>query len=252
MKKTSILIVLLSLFVSVARSQTREEQNQPYGPNKGEFTLGVTFGVGSYLGWSAPLPNLSEYTLSAPMTAWFDKKPLLGIEAQYFLSEKWAVKLSCGLAYGYNPGYKEVTGTAGATYEPGDIPTYNAVASSSNLQYAVTAGGDHYFSTKIERLFFRIGGELGFAYGRITRNAADSEAYMGASIGEAYSLRVAPVCGAEYFLGQSLFFGLEIRPLVYGYSVYSERPQVGMKLLSSDNHSFSFIAQPMLKLGFRF
>ena len=186
------------------------------------------------------------------MTAWFYKKTLLGIEAQYFLSDKWALKLTGGLSYGYNPSYKEVTGTGGATFEQGDIPTYNAVPSSSNLQYAVTAGADHYFATKIERLFFRIGGELGFAYGRITRNADDSEAYMGASIGEAYSLKVAPVCGAEYFIGQSLFFGLEIRPLVYGYSVYSERPQVGMKLLSSDNHSFSFIAQPMIKLGFRF
>jgi outer membrane protein W len=248
MKRISILIVLLSFFVSAAWSQTQEEQ-KPYSPKKGEFTLGVNFGTGSYLGWPSPRPDLSEYTLSAPMTAWFDKSPLLGVEAQYFLSDKWALKLTGGFAYGYNPGYREVTGTGS---EQGDIPTYNAVPSSSNLQYAVTAGGDYYFATKIERLFFRLGGELGFAYGRITRNAADSEAYMGASIGEAYSLRVAPVCGVDYFLNQSLFLGLEVRPLAYGYSVYGERPQVGMKLLSSDNHSFSILAQPMIKLGFRF
>jgi hypothetical protein len=251
MKKTSILIVLLLFCVSAARSQTQEEQS-PYGPKKGEFTLGATFGTGAYIGWSAPRPDLSEYTLSAPMSAWFDKKPMLGIEAQYFLSRKWALKLTGGLAYGYNPGYKEVTGTGEpSSPQSGDIPTYNAVPSSSNLQYSATVGGDYYFA-RIERLLFRIGGELGFAYGRITANASDSEAYMGAAIGEAYSLRAAPVCGAEYFLGYSLFFSLEVRPIAYGYSVYGERPQTGMKLLSSDNHSFSFIAQPTVKFGFRF
>lgn len=252
MKKTTILIALLSFFVSAAWSQTQEGQ-ESYAPKKGEFTLGVNLGTGSYVGWSAPKPDLSAYTLSAPMSAWFDKKPVLGVEGQYFISDKWAVKLTGGFAYGYNPGYNEVTGTgSGETLEPGEIPTYNAVPASSNLQYAVTAGGDYYFATKFERLHFRVGGELGFAYGRATQNAADSEAYLGAAIGEAYSFRVAPVCGVEYFFGRALFLALDVRPLAYGYSVYSERPQVGMKLLSSDNHSFAILSQPMIKFGFRF
>jgi hypothetical protein len=49
-----------------------------------------------------------------------------------------------------------------------------------------------------------------------------------------------------------LFVGIDVRPVAYQYSIYSERPKVGLKSIASDNHAFSFIAQPTLKLGFRF
>ncbi|MDR3246244.1 MAG: hypothetical protein LBT50_07410 [Prevotellaceae bacterium] len=253
MKKILCIVAFLSFaFCGVVQAQEQEEEN--FAPKKNDFSISVNFGVGSYIGKSAPAPDLSNYSLSAPMTAWFDKKPLLDVEARWFVSDKWALKLTGGFAIGYNPAHNEVTGTTapGETFETGDIPTYKAVPSSDNLQYSVGLGADRYFATKNSRIFLRLGGEIGVAYGRVSVNGVDSEEYLGASIGEAYALRVAPVTGIDYFFAKQLFVGIDIRPVAYQYSVYSERPQAGLKLLSSDNHSFAFISQPMIKFGFRF
>jgi hypothetical protein len=252
MKKILIIIALLSLAFS-GTVQAQEPEEDTFAPGKNDFTVSVNFGVGSYIGKSAPAPDLSSYSLSAPMTSWFDKKPLLDVEGRWFVTDKWALKLTGSFAFGYNPAYREVTGTADpGSFEPGDIPTYNAVPSSDNIQYSVGVGGERYFSTKSDRLYLRLGGEFGYAYGRVSVNGVDSEAYLGASIGEAYSFRVAPVTGVDYFFAKRLFVGIDIRPIAYQYSVYGERPQAGLKLLSSDNHSFAFISQPTVKLGFRF
>jgi outer membrane protein W len=251
-KLLSLIAILMFTFAGVAQAQEQEEGGDtPIAKNA--FTVSVNFGVGSYIGKSAPAPNLAEYSLSAPMTAWFSKKPVLDVEGRWFVTDRWAVKLTGSFAYNYNPAYNELTGTAEpGLFEPGDIPTYKAVPSSNNIQYSVGAGAEHYFATKNNRIFLRLGGEIGYAYGRVSANGVDSEEYLGASIGEAYAFRIAPVSGVDYFFLKQLYVGIDVRPISYQYSVYSERPQVGLKLLSSDNHSFSFIAQPTIKLGFRF
>lgn len=257
MKKIISLVAFLSFaFFGVVQAQVLEQPapESGYGPNKNDITVSVNFGVGSYISKSAPAPDLSSYTLSAPMSSWFDKKPMLDIEGRWSVTDKWAIKLTGALTAGKNPAYNEVTGTldSDATFELGDIPTYKAVPSSASFQYSVGVGADHYWSTKNERIHLRAGGEVGFAYGRVSVNGVDSEAYLGAAIGEAYAIRVAPVAGLDYYFARELFVGIDVRPVSYQYSVYSERPQVGLGLLSSDNHSFSLIAQPTLKLGFRF
>jgi outer membrane protein W len=257
MKKIISIVAFLSFaFFGVVQAQAQDqpEPERTYAPQKNDITVSVNFGVGSYISKSAPAPDLSSYSLSAPMTTWFDKKPMLDLEGKWFVTDKWAIKLTGALAAGKNPAYNEVTGTSDsdATFELGDLPTYKAVPSSANIQYSVAVGADHYWSTKNERLFLRAGGEVGFAYGRVSVNGVDSEEYLGAAIGEAYALRVAPVVGLDYYFAKELFVGIDVRPISYQYSVYSERPQVGLGLLSSDNHSFSLIAQPTIKLGFRF
>jgi hypothetical protein len=253
MKKIISLITFL-MFVFAGNIVQAQEQDEADSPLKQHtFSVSVNFGVGSYIGTSAPAPNLSAYSLSAPMTAWFSKKPILDVEGRWFVTDKWALKLTGSFAYSYNPAYDELYGSAVSPgqYELGDIPTYKAVPSSDNIQYAIGVGAEHYFA-KVSRLYFRLGGEFGVAYARVTVNGVDSEEYLGASIGEAYSLRVAPVGGLDYYFTKQLFLGIDVRPIAYQYSVYNERPQVGLPLLKSNNHSFSFIAQPVIKLGFRF
>lgn len=249
MKKILYLVMLLSFGFSAFAQNSGEVE-----PKKGDWMFSVNFGVGSYIGTSAPKPNLSNYTLSAPMSAWFDKNPILDIEGKWFLSDKWSLKLTGGFHYGYNPAYNEVTGTVNGTgdIEVGDIPTYNAIPNSDNIQFFLGVGADRYFKTKWNQLYLRIGGEFGYAYGRVTVNAQDSEDYMGASLGETYAFKVAPVFGADYFFNQALFLGFDIRPVDYQYSTYSERPQAGLGLLSSDNHTFSILSRPMIKLGIKF
>ncbi|MBF0576085.1 BT1926 family outer membrane beta-barrel protein [Dysgonomonas sp. GY617] len=247
MKKIFSSIVFL--FIGFGSVLSAQEDVASYAPEKGDVMLSVNFGVGSYIGMSAPKPNLSEYTLSAPMSAWFDKKPILDIEAKLFVSDDWALKLTGGFTYSNNPGYSEVVGTGGT--EPSSIPTYKAVPNSDNIQYAIGLGADRYYASRSDRLFIRFGGEVGFAYGKVTAKA-DSQEYMGASIAEAYGFRIAPVCGFDYFFDKLLFVGVDVRPVAYQYTVYKERPQAGLGNLSSDNHTFSFISQPMIKLGIKF
>ncbi|MDR2955830.1 MAG: hypothetical protein LBV43_12185 [Prevotella sp.] len=248
MRKIIYLVMLLSFTLSAFAQNTDD-----VAPMKGDWMFSVNFGVGSYIGTSAPKPNLSNYSLSAPMTAWFDKNPILDMEARWLVANRWALKMTGGFNYGNNPGYTELTGTAsGEIANPGDVPTYKAVPNSDNIQFFIGIGVDHYFKTKWSRVFLRVGGELGFAYGRVTVNGEDDIDYMGAAIGEAYAFKVAPVLGADYFFNQALFLGFDIRPIAYQYSMYSERPQAGLNLLSSDNHSFSILSQPMIKLGLRF
>jgi outer membrane protein W len=246
MKKTLYIIMLLS-FAFTAFAQN--------APKKNDLMFSFTFGTGSHIGTSAPAPNLSNYTLAAPMTAWFDKTPVLGIEGRWFFTDKWALKLTGGLNYSYNPGYNELTGTADIsrpTIDVGEIPTYNAVANAGNIQFHIGTGADYYFSPVSNNLSLRLGGEFRYAYGRLTANATDSEDYMGAAIGEAFGFGIAPVMGADYFFAGNLFLGFDIRPLAYQYSVFNERPQAGLGLLSSDNHTFSILSQPTLKIGIRF
>jgi hypothetical protein len=255
MKKIiSIIAFLLFAFVGVV-AQAQEEQNEESGylPKQHSFTVSVNFGIGSHIGkLNAPPPDLSSYSLSAPMSSWFDKKPILDVEGRWFFLEKWALKLTGGFALNYNPGYDEVPGVSSGEFERGDIPGYNPVLTKDNLQYSIGLGVDRYFATKSDRIFLRAGLEGGFAYARATAKDKDGELYFGASVAEAYGFRVAPVAGVDYFFMKQLFVGIDVRPLAYQYSIYSERPQVGLKSIASDNHSFSFIAQPTIKLGFRF
>ena len=246
-KKILSIVAFLSLVFPIA-GNAQNQQPETAANLKGDWTLSVNFGIGSHIGQSAPAPNLNSYTFSAPVDSRYSGKPVLEVEFRRFMSDKWAMKLSGGFGYDYSPGYREVTGSEGVN----GVPTYNAVPSGSKLQFAVTLGADRYWSVcGSSRLFFRCGGEAGFAYGQTRQNADDSEAYMGASIGEAYAFKVAPVAGFDFFFGQVLFAGIEIRPVEYRYSTYSIRPQTGLGLLSSDNHNISFLSVPMLKFGVR-
>lgn len=241
MKNILSVLILISGILSVSAQES-------IATRKGDFAVSVNFGVGSYIGMSAPAPDLPDYTLSAPMTGWFDKNPILDIEGRWFASDKWALKLSAGFSFGHNPGHSAVPGTGSNL---GDIPTYNAVPKSNNMQFAITTGAERYFQSKVNGLFFRVGGELGYAYGRNSAKADDVK-YMGTALAEAYTLKVAPVVGIDYFFNQVLFVGVDVRPLAYHYSIYNIRPQEGLGLLKSKGHSLAIVAQPMVKLGFKF
>lgn len=245
MKKITYLVILLFFGFSAFA------QNSDAELKKGDWMFSINFGVGSYIGTSAPAPNLPSYSVSessAISQAWFDKKPILDVEARWFLTNDWALKISGGISFGHTPGRSELIGTG---TEEGDIPTYKAVPSGDNMQFAVTVGADRYFTTPLPGLFWRIGGEAGYAYGRVEQKANTDE-YLGKSLGEAYSIKVAPVAGVDYFFNSVMFLGLEARPVAYQYTMYNVRPQEGLSLLKANNNTFSFISQPTIKLGVKF
>lgn len=251
-KKVLGLVAFLSLALLGNLNAQDNNVAESVAPQKGDIMLSINFGISPFIGGDLRMPegpDGSSYGLSAPMSNWFDSKPQLSIEGRYFLTEKWSLKATGGFGYNYNPGYSEIPSVEhnGET----SVPGYDAVPKTENIQWNIGLGGDYHFLNLTDRLLVRGGGEVGFAYGLAKANY-NSETTMGRSVSEAYAWRIAAVAGVDYFIGNSVFVGMEVRPLTYQYSVYSIRPQAGLGTLSSDNHKFGFLAQPMIKFGFKF
>ena len=251
MKKIVSLIICFTFILGVSTSYLKAQES--VAPEKNDFMVSLNLGVGSYVQGDFNMPGKANYNITAPMSGWFDKKLMLDIEGRWMMTDDWALKLSGGFNFSHNPGYGELPGSTmpDEDFEFGDIPSYGAVPSSETIQFAVATGAERYFATSVDQLFLRVGGEFGFAYG-LSSASADDELYAGRTVGEAYSFRVAPVCGVDYFFNKTLFAGVDVRPISYQYSVYGIRPEAGLSMLKSDNHTISFISNPMLKVGIRF
>lgn len=249
MTKKIFTILLLLGITFLVQAQVKENA---FAPQKGDKMVSFNLGAGTSVGMKAPQPNLGTYTVSSPLQNWQDKSLTLNVEFRWMFASQWAVKLLGGVSYGFSPEYAALPGTAeGAASDQGDIPNYSFVPENDRLQYQVSLGVDRYIATKYQRLFFHYGLEGGFAYGRSTANASD-EAYSGKAIGEAFGFHGGVVTGFQYFLGEAIYTGIEICPVRYSYTVNNLRPQADLGLLSSDSHNFSFLSNPVLKLGFRF
>ena len=60
------------------------------------------------------------------------------------------------------------------------------------------------------------------------------------------------VGGVDFYLMEGLFIGFEIKPISYIYAYMLKYPAPGLPSLGSDTHTWSFMSQPMFKVGFRF
>ena len=251
MKKIISLIICFTFILGVSTQHLMAQESVAL--EKNDVMVSLNLGVGSYIQGDFQMPGKANYNLMVPMSGWFDKGLMLDLEGRWMMTDKWAVKLSGGFNFSHNPGYAELPGTTmpDEEFELGDVPGYGAVPSSESIQYAVALGFERYFTTGVDNLFLRAGFEFGGAYGRSSA-AADDEIYSGQTVGEAYSLRAAPVVGVDYFFNEAVFVGLDVRPLSYQYSVYGVRPEAGLSMLRSDNHSVTFISNPVLKIGFKF
>lgn len=248
-------IFTLVLFVGIAflsHAQTADEN--AFAPKKGDFQVSLNLGVGSSVGNGALIvPNQSSYSVQSPSDTWFDKGLALNVEFRWMFASKWALKAKGGLVYSFSPEYSALPGVwdEDQGFGQGDVPDYQLVPESNRLQYNAALGIDRMVRTKYSRLFFHYGLEAGFAYGRTLADARD-ENYSGKAVNEVYGIYAATVVGFDYYLGEAIYTGLEICPVGYSYSVNNIRPQAGLKLLSADTHSLTFLSCPSIKLGFRF
>lgn len=247
-KKLLISAVLPMLSLCVAA--------QDNAPSKGDFTVAATLGYNSYTNVTAQPGNLTDYEASAITNPWSDQKLMVGFEAGYFVSDKWKLNLGGGLNFTHNPGYADVPGTideytADMSDLIGEIPNYRAVASQYTCVYNVMVGADRYFATKAKGLYWYAGLRAGFAYALNEQNY-DEWTSMGKSVGESWNLRGAIAIGADYFVLPAMYVGASIYPLQYTYSMTDYKPQAGLKPIEADAHSFSILAAPTVKIGFKF
>ena len=241
------------IILAVAPMMCLAVSAQDYTPKKGDFTVAATVSYNSYTSLDAANGSSSSHSLTAVSTNWTDKKLMVGLEGGWFFQDLWKLTLGGGMNISKNPGYAAVPGVWEDYDVTAGIPTYNAVASQSEMQFNVYAGVDRYFDNliKVNNLMPYFGARMGYAYGRNSAYA-DDETWMGKSIGESFNLRWSLVAGLDYFLSEAFFLGIQVEPFAYTYNKSTLKPQEGLGNLSANSHNFGILAAPTLKVGFKF
>lgn len=249
MKINKVLVAaVLSLICFSAAAQSDN------APKKGDFTVAATVGYNSYTNVEAPQGNLKNYEAAAQPNFWNDKKLMVGFEAGYFFHDLWKVNLGGGLNFSHNPGYLDLPGTVDENSGDdwlGEIPNYRAVASQYSCNYNVFTGVDRYFNTGVANLKWYVGAQVGFAYA-LNEQKYDEWDSMGVSVGQSFDLRAGFTAGFDYYVLPGMFVGASIQPFNYTYGMVAFRPQEGLKYLEADVHTWSILASPTIKVGFKF
>lgn len=223
-------------------------------PKKGDFTVAATVGYNSTISVDAMQGNLKDYEAEAQPNFWNDKKLMVGLEAGYFVHDFWKLNLGGGLNFSHNPGYPDLPGTVDENSGDdwlGEIPNYRAVASQYDCNYHVYAGIDRYFNTHVQNLKWYVGAQVGFAYA-LNEMKYDEWTSMGVSVGQAFALRGGITMGMEYYFLPGMYVGVSAKPFDYTYGMVAFRPQEGLKYIEGDCHTWSILASPTIKLGFKF
>ena len=70
LKRVLTIAIIMTGSVLLANAHTKDD----FTPKKGDKSVSLNLGVGSFVGMEAPAPDLSTYNISAPQTSWFDKQ----------------------------------------------------------------------------------------------------------------------------------------------------------------------------------
>jgi len=262
MKKIVLLITLLTVGLTSLHAQEAEK----CGPQKGTVTVSLllgntsTYNTGDW--FSLPVTPAAEgasYTVYSPMLQGLPTQNslvnMVGAEGKWFFSDTWAVRLNGAALLSSSPSYEGTPGVPGSSVLT-TIPTYNDVPARENTEVIVNAGVDKYFATKNQHLFWYVAPVLNFHYARKTGyevSGVNPTYDPGTSrYAEAWGLGLSGMSGVEYYTTSGIFFGFELQAFGYMYTMNSLLPQEGLKTLSADNHHFSFLSSPTVKIGFKF
>jgi hypothetical protein len=257
MKRILILLVILISFGTI-RAQ---EQDSIIGPKEGTVMVSLILGNASTYansGWlQLPASLQNSYSIISPFII---NNPssnslvnLVGLEGKWFFSNTWAVSLNGAAVLSATPAYEGTPGVYSGI-PIANIPSYSNVPARQNAEVIINLGVAKYFATKNKHLFWYLSPVGTFHYGRVsgyevTQGTTDPGTTRYA---EGYGIGLSGSAGAEYFTKNGIFFGFEIQGVSGTYTVNSILPLEGMAPLRSNNYNFSFLSQPIVKLGFRF
>lgn len=253
-------------------------QAQSFGPQAGDKSVALKFGraisfedvkfteVNSGMnpiysnfgrGVSISEPTASSYSSSNNVTN------IIGVEGKYFFTSEIAARISASGSFGGSPSQDYVLGVADPTGDnyPGTyFPGFNMYEGRSKSNFFLDLGGDYYFAGSYDRVAPYAGIQFNSIYSQLEifdgfRGLDSNQEVIGAfdtRRGEAYALGGSIVAGIDYYLSEGMFIGVEVKALSYMYAVKKVFHQSGMEAQAVDAHTTSFLAQPSLKLGFRF
>jgi hypothetical protein len=254
----------------------------------GEFTGALIFGRGSYLQYGsvppAPGDNLNwTVSGSAPYANTVDGNSnqignMVGGEARYFITDRIAAKVSGGVIVRNTPAIQNIQSYNLDPDAPNAawIPHYGSVIADNTVETNINIGGEYHFSSKAKRIFPYLGANFNHYYSR--RSAYDPSVYYqsnivnatggsGSSGGttvddgiliydvgnrtvEVVGIGAQAVAGLDFYLLDGFYFGFDIKPVSFLYAYNSKRPAPGLPLLQAETTTWSFMAQPMFKIGF--
>ncbi len=271
-------IMLSALLISLILSVQAQENTEDFEVNGGgiKFSASILFGNGSFMteGLEVPSsPGSTYWTVSgiAPQANVISANSnnvtnMTGGEARIFFGDALAVKINGGFILSDTPARDNVP----ATIDPSSpnvtwIPNYEAVVADNRIDANVTIGAEYHFPTK-KKLSPYAGVALPFYYARWSKYDPTAEVYTDASTGgvtvtitdvttrhvEMIGLGGQIYAGADYFVSESLFLGLEIKPFSFIYAYSTKYPAAGLETLQADTYTYGAFTQPLFKVGFMF
>jgi outer membrane protein W len=256
MKKYIFLTLLIIASMSSQAQDTIETaviKEIAYKPTKKQFTVGINLGRGTFIsGGSAmsfnntvsgqPTYNSVDLNSNSAMN-------MIGAEVRYFLSSKWALSLSGGLAFSNTPASINIPAV-------GTLPAYDAVVEDIRLDISYSVGALYFFDYKKNN---RLMPYLGFLVpvnhsNRSTFNPtvdANGTPNLGAATVEVSGVGLQAVAGVDYFLTENIYFGLSIKPMSFMFINNTRYPAPGLFSRKVSNTSMSSFVQPLLRIGFK-
>jgi len=273
---------VLSLFILFGLAGVCSLRAQDEGDAKTKkFSGAILFGRGVYL--SEPTvpasPGVNDWTVSgeAPYAEGISTQNeltnMIGAEFRYFLSSKVALKLNGSGIFRNTPARENVQGVTPATSgavdasspSAGWIPNYAATVMNNTINLNVSVGVEYHF-VSTSKLSPYLAVMVPVCYGRssqydptVSVNTAKSDVSDAVTITDVGNRHIEQigfggqlVAGADYNLTESLFLGLEIKPVSYLYAYNIKYPAPGLESRKADTHTWGFLTQPVFKIGFRF
>lgn len=274
MRKTILTMVaglLLSMFL------VNGIHAQGAGPHGGGLSFSLILGktqmvAGDFISFyevnQVPYSNWDIYTdINVPSLNSFSGNSLvsmIGVEAKYFITPQIAVRFNGSGAINSSPSRDAtpaVVPDQGDDFGPGTfIPGFRMTEGRTLGQFYATLGGDYYFAVGSARVNPYAGLQLNSAYGlmeifdgfRGLDNHEEVITTWDERRGEVWGVGGSVVGGIDYNLAEGLFFGFEIRAASYMYMGKRLFHQPGMEAQEAASYNTSFLAMPMVKLGFSF
>lgn len=253
MKKNIFLTLLLFLsFAVVAQEQDANDDDKSVRPSKRNFTVGISMGNSPFFNTPSIFSganvsgDATSTTLNLRNNSFVN---MVGIDARYFVSNRWAVTFSGAMSYSETPA--EIAFPAA-----GPLPAYNATVQEGNMNFTYALGAVYFFDyKKNDRIMPYLGLSVPVSHARVSQFdpsiVNNAPVQLGQAHVEALGIGAQVVAGIDYYIADGIFLGASIRPVSFQHVGTTRYPGPGLLSKKASSYNFSTFVQPMLTLGFK-
>jgi hypothetical protein len=187
---------------------------------------------------------------------------MMGVEYKFHVTDQISASFS-GAGFISNTPWRDAVD--GLAPEPGSvltgIPKYETVDAELMSRFVGALGGQYYMGGG-DRVRPYAGAQFMFQFASLSARSTysgfedssieDDLKDMGMRTGQTVGLSPSIVAGVEYSLAPGLTVGFEFKPFSFYYSGVQLFAQPGLNAMTFVSQDFSFLAQPVFKIGFQF